>query len=102
MGSRLDLQKDLEELMEGHMVKFQPPPSFRLSYPCCVFSLSNGKTKFASNYPYLYKKKYMVTIITQDADSDLVEKMAMRFQTCVHERSYTADNLYHHVFILYY
>lgn len=102
MASRLDLQSKLKEFMNGGMVKFQPPPSVQLTYPCIVYSYSGGRTEFSDNDPYTYTKRYTVTIITRDPDSDLPDKFAMSFRMCVHDRSYVADGLYHHVFTLYF
>lgn len=101
MGSYLDLQKKLEDFMEGGMVKFQPSPSFRLTYPCIIYDYTGGRTNFSNNMPYTYRRRYTVTLITREADTDLPDRFAMSFPMCVHDRSYVADNLYHHVFTLY-
>lgn len=103
MAQRLDLQAELEDLMgAGKMVKFQPPPNYKLTYPCCLYELSSGTTRFADNYPYTFKKRYSVTIIDRNPDTDYVEMMAMRFQMCTMDRAYSADGLNHYVFTLYY
>lgn len=103
MAQRLDLQADLEEMMgAGVMVKYQPPPGYKLTYPCCIYEQSNGKTTFAANMPYTFTKKYTVTIIDPDPDTNYVEMMAMRFPMCVMDRPYVADNLNHYVFTLFY
>lgn len=101
MASYLDLQKKFEDFMEGRMVKFQPPPSYHLTYPCIIFSYTRGRTRFSDNMPYNYNRGYMVTIITRESDTDLPDRFAMSFPMCVHDRSYIADNLHHHVFTLY-
>lgn len=102
MGQRLDLQFDLEELMGGHMVKFQPPPSYKLSYPCIVYSMSAGRSRFAGNMPYTFTRRYMVTLIDRNPDSVYVEKLAMAFPMIVLDRTYTAEGLHHWVYTLYY
>lgn len=103
MGQRLDLQADLEDLMGPcAIVKFQPSPSYKLTYPCCLYEQSNGDTKFAANMPYVFTKKYSVTIIDRDPDTNYVEMMAMRFPMCVMDRAYAVDGLNHYVFTLYY
>lgn len=102
MASRLDLQSKLEEFMNGGMVKFQPPPSVQLTYPCIIFSYAGGRTEFSDNSPYMYTQRYTITIITRDANSNLPDKFAMSFKMCVYDRPYIADGLYHHVFTLYF
>lgn len=102
MGQRLDLQMKLEDLMgAGRLVKFQPPPNTELTYPCILYEQSNGKTRFANNYPYTFRKKYTVTLIDPDPDSVYVEMLATSFQMIVMDRTYVADNLNHYVFTLY-
>lgn len=102
MAQRLDLQAELEDLMgAGVMVKFQPPPNYKLTYPCCLYELSGGDTKFANNMPYTFEKKYSVTIIDRNPDTNYVEMMAMHFPKCVFDRAYIADGLNHYVFTLY-
>lgn len=86
----------------GVMVKFQPPPNYKMTYPCCRYELSGGDTRFANNTPYTFEKKYSVTIIDRNPDTNYVEMMAMRFPKCVFDRPYIADGLNHYVFTLYY
>lgn len=102
MASRLDLQQELEEFMEGGLVKFQPPPSYQLTYPCIVYDYTGGRTEFSDNKPYMYTPRYTITIITREASMDLPTRFAMRFPMCVHDRSFKTDNLRHHIFTLYY
>lgn len=85
----------------GATVKFQPPPSYKMTYPACRYEQSNGKTEFASNMPYSFTKKYTVTIIDRNPDTDYVEKMAMAFPMCVMDRAYAVDGLNHYVFTLF-
>lgn len=102
MAQRLDLQGCLEDLMgAGVMVRFQPPPNVKLTYPCCLYERSNGKTTFAGNMPYTFTNKYTVTIIDRNPDSIYVEKMAMTFPMCVMDRAYAADGLNHFVYTIF-
>lgn len=93
---------ELENLLgAGVMVKFQPPPGYKLSYPCCIYEQSNGDTKFGDNRPYIFTKKYSLTIIDRNPDTDLVELVAMHFPMCRMDRTFIADGLNHYVFTLY-
>lgn len=83
-------------------VYFQPPPSKKLFYPCIIYEQSNGKTTFAGNMPYTFQKRYSLKLIDRDPDTELVRELAMHFPMIVMDRAYTADNLYHYVFTLYY
>lgn len=83
------------------MVKYQPPPGYKLTYPCAVYEQGNGKTTFANNRPYTFTSKYTVKIIDPNPDTPYVEIMAMRFPMCVMDRTFIVDNLNHYVFTIY-
>lgn len=101
MGSRLELQTLLESLIGSSNVYFQPPPNLNMAYPCIVYKISDADTKFAGNVPYRYTKRYMITIMDSDSDSQIPDKIAM-LPTCIFDRSYVANNLYHTVFLLHF
>lgn len=102
MSRRLDLQLELEELLGSRNVYFQPPTSIKLKYPCIIYSLDSSYNTFANDKRYFNKKKYDVIFITNNADSDFADKIIEHFFYCAESRRYTAENLYHMAFILYY
>lgn len=99
MGSRLGLQDLLETLVDN--VYFQPPESLKLSYPCIVYSRSDMDTKFADDIPYAHSKQYQLIVIDKDPDSNIPGKVAL-LPMCTFDRHYTANNLNHDIFDLYY
>jgi hypothetical protein len=99
MGSRLSLHTVLKSILTN--VYFQPPPSLTMSYPCIVYERSNIDTKFADNNPYSLETRYMVTVIDPNPDSTSPMKIAA-LPKCNFDRHFTADNLNHDVFSLYY
>lgn len=101
MGSRLDLQTLLEVLLGSENVYFQPPPTREMSYPCIVYQRSDIRTDYANNDPYSLKKEYTLTVIDPDPDSLIPEKVA-NLQSSSFNRHFTADNLNHDVFTLFY
>lgn len=80
-------------------VYFQPPTS--MLYPCIMYQLDGGRTRFADDIPYGYDKRYQVTIIDKNPDSALFDKVAA-LPTAVFDRFYVANNLNHFVFTLYF
>lgn len=98
---RLELQALLEGLLQSTNVYFQQPPSTGMKYPCFIYALDNAKTEFAGNHPYSYAKRYAVTHISRDPDDPIPDKVAW-LQFANFNRAYTADNLHHKVFNLYY
>ena len=72
-----------------------------MEYDCIVYERKLIKPTFANNQPYLLHDCYQVTLIYGNPDSDLPKKVAL-LPMCVHERHFTADNLHHDVFTLYF
>ena len=101
MGQRLELQTILEGILNSRHVYFQPPANVQMQYPCIVYKRDIAVAQFAGNKPYRYTKRYEVTIIDSDPDGQISDKVAI-LPMCTHNRFFTADNLNHDVFILYF
>ena len=101
MPRRLKLQTLLEELLESRNVYFQPPTSVKMKYPAIVYGLEDIENTFANDGVYLSKRKYLVTVIDEDPDSEIVVKIS-QLPTCRFNRHFESDNLNHDVFTLYY
>lgn len=99
MGLRLELQRLLEEITDN--VYFQPPTNVQLKYPCIIYKRDFADTKFADNVPYAHKRRYMVTVIDQNPDSEIPGKVAT-LPMSLFNRFYTVDNLNHDVFSIYF
>lgn len=111
MGNRRhDLQKVLVSCLAkarpdienpDRHVYFQPPVNINILYPAIVYERSTGDTQFADNAPYVYEKRYSVTVIDSDADSSIPDEVAM-LPKCVADRHFVSENLHHDSFVLYY
>lgn len=101
MGSRLDLQALFEEILGSRNVYFQPPSTIRMSYPAIVYERIRIDTDHADNQAYFQHPKYSVTVIDPDPDSEIPGRVA-KLPMCSFDRHYTADNLNHDVFNLYF
>src|SRR3954467_15089804 len=99
MGQRSQLHQLLETFTE--YVYFQPPTNVKLKYPCIIYKRDFADTKFADDNPYTITTRYMVMVIDQNPDSDISSKVAA-LPMCLFNRFYTADNLNHDVYNLYY
>lgn len=96
---RLQLQSSLEEL--APYVYFQPPDKSEIMYPCIVYKRDFAENLFADNGVYRHKKRYQVTVIDRDPDSDIPDLVAA-LPLCSFNRFYTADNLNHDVYNLFF
>lgn len=101
MGQRVDLQAKLEELLGSEYVYFQPPANVQMVNPCIVYHRENTETLFAGNNPYRFTKRYEVTVIDRNPDSEIPDRVAA-LPMCLHDRTFAADNLNHYVFTLYF
>lgn len=101
MGTRTALQTIFETLLGTSNVYFQPPASVKMQYPCIVYSRDAANMIFAGNNLYRYTKRYQVTVIDRDPDSGIPDLVAA-LPLCSFTRFFTADNLNHDIFELYF
>src|SRR4051812_34274733 len=70
VASRLELQTLLESILALPNVYFQPPSNIQMQYPCIVYKRDDSQTDFADNRPYSRTKRYQVTVIDRNPDSE--------------------------------
>lgn len=99
MAARLQLHQLLETFTEH--VYFQPPTNVKLQYPCIIYKRDFAHTKFADDKPYDHIPRYMITVIDPNPDSDIPKKVAA-MPMSLFNRFYTADNLNHDVYSVYF
>lgn len=102
MASRLELHEELCTLLGTENVYFQPPESEKIKYDAIVYRLDDISSRQANNKNYMNHKRYELSLITRKADNDMVNDILHHFQYCIFNRSFITDNLYHHVFYIYY
>jgi len=101
MAQRLDLQALLIDLLGSGNVYFQPPASVAMKYPCIVYNRDHIDISHADNEPFKHQKRYQITVIDPDPDSDIPDKVA-NLPRVAFNRSFTTDNLHHDVFTLFF
>lgn len=101
MRPRIELQALLETLLGSENVYYQPPETVKMKYPCIRYEKSSEDNRFADNTHYMRFKRYDITVMTKDPDSDLPDKVA-NLDTAVFEREFKADNIYHTVYRIYF
>ena len=101
MTSRLNLHEELVAILGTRNVYYQPPESTKMKYPAIVYSRSDIDNRFANNEVYHQSHAYRVTIIDEDPDSEIVQKMS-KFKTAKFERHFTTNGLNHDIFAIFY
>lgn len=101
MAKRLELQVLLEGLLGSSNVYFQPPATVQMSYPCIVYERDYMFGRFADNIKYQHHKRYQVTVIDRNPDSEIPDKVA-NLSLCEFTRHFVTANLNHDSFNLYF
>lgn len=101
MGERLTLHQLLSDIEGVEGVYFQPIENVQMEHPCIVYERDFASPAFADNIPYLSFKRYQVTVIDRDPDSEIPDAVA-QLPYCSFSRFFKADNLNHDVFNLFF
>lgn len=102
MGSRLELQAKLEELLGSNNVYYQPPESKKISYDCIVYKKSDIWHRHADNKNYTSMDEYELTLIYKNPDRPIAKEILEAFPYSRFQRHFTSDNLNHDVMNIYY
>ena len=98
---RLELHELLAELLGSRNVYYQPPESVRMNYPAIKYSRDDIQNTFANNNVYMQQHAYEITVIDEDPDSEIVNKIS-KLPTARFERHFTSDDLNHDVYQIFY
>lgn len=102
MGSRLKLHEELCAILGTRNVYFDPPESVKMKYPCIRYSKGKPDQKKANNKVYVNTNRYEGVVIDEDPDSEIPSNLVAHFMMCSTDKGYTANNLHHTPFTLYY
>lgn len=101
MATRLSLQTLLETLLGSRNVYFDPPATKKLSYPCIIYTFGKEDKKRADNILYNHTQAYDIIYVDNNPDSTFPDVLR-GLPYCAFDRHYTADNLHHFVFTIYF
>lgn len=101
LDRRLELHGILCDILGNDHCYFQPPESVKLSYPCIIYQRNTGDTMYADNAPYSFRIRYQLMYVDKDPDAETIMSLAA-LPYCKMDVHYSANNLNHDVFTLYY
>lgn len=101
MKNRIDLHELLCKILGTRNVYFQPPETVKMEYPCIVYKRNLIDTDFADDKPYKNTKRYSITVIDKNPDSEIPDKVAM-LPMCRFDTHFTSENLNHDTYNIYY
>jgi hypothetical protein len=96
---RSELQTLLESVTPN--AYFQPPASLMMQYPCIRYERDGSGNQRADNLPYRTAKRYQITVIDRNPDSNLPDQVEV-LPYCGFDRWFAKDNLNHWVFNLFF
>lgn len=102
MASRLELHEELCEVLGSRNVYFQTPENVKMQYDAIRYKLAGKDLKRANNKIYLSTNRYDGVVITRDPDTAIPDRLLSRFEKGSFGTPYTADNLNHYPFTIYY
>lgn len=80
---------------------FQPPDNTKMRFPCIVYQRDYADVKYANNSPYSNTKRWKVTIIDEDPDSEIPDKVAA-LPLSTFQRFFVIDQLNHDIYNVYF
>ena len=99
---QIELQAILDALLpEGKRAYFQPPSNQQMEYPCIVYRRSAMQIDHADNVPYKHARRYSLTVIDWDAESEVLAKVEA-LPTVSFDRHYADENLNHDVYNIFF
>lgn len=101
MGNRISLQQKLESILGTRNVYYNPPENLAMKYPAIRYRLVGSSNAKANDSNYIKHRKYELTLIDYDADSQYVDLLE-ELPYCELNSPYTADGLYHFKFTLFF
>lgn len=102
MDRRLKFRDELQEVMQSNKLYFQPPDGSKITYPCAIYKVLNIDIDNADDLVYKHIVGWQITIIDRSPDSIYPDRLMKQFGRARFDRAFTADNLNHYVFTIYY
>lgn len=99
MGNREELHELLTTITPN--VYYQAPVNVNMRYPAIVYERRSIRKVSANNTVHRMDKSYLLTVMTDDPDSEIVDKIA-QLQYCSHDNHFVRDGLYMDTFVIYY
>lgn len=99
--SRKNLHDILCRILGSTNCYFSPPASIELKYPCIVYHFSNVDQQFADDRSYRNTRRWTVTIMDKDPESEIPDRM-LELPYCSSDRNFVSEGINHFVFTLFY
>lgn len=95
--TQLELSQTLHKICEHCYLS---APSSGMIYPCIKYSFEGQRVMYADNKKFIVMNHYTLILIDENPNSEYLD-LILDLDYCSLDRTYTADNLNHFVFTLY-
>lgn len=95
------LHNMLVEILGSNNVYYSPPDDMQLVYPCIIYQVDILGSAFADNTRYIKRNQYQITVIDEDPDSKIAEKI-LDLPSAYFDTFYPSNNLNHWQLSLYF
>ena len=102
MAKREDLHAEFCKILGTRNAYFNTPEDVKMQYDAIRYELSGKDLKRANNGLYKMTNQYSGVVITRNPDTPIPDLILNHFEMCSFGKPYTADNLNHYPFTLYY
>lgn len=99
--TRVSLHNELCEVLGAtDRVYFSAPT--HMKYPCIRYDDNGDEINYGDNKRYYVKRRWTITVIDPDPDSEIPANLMEHFDYCSKDRVYASDGLFHFVLSLFY
>lgn len=99
--TRIQLDDKFRAILGNNNTYFDPPTGFEMHYPCIKYDQPISSSKYADGVKYIKSQRYTVTVIDEDPDSEIANKLYDEFNYCYHNTSFESGGLHHFVYDIY-
>lgn len=94
---RKKLHEELVRIFGSDRVYFQPPASFKMTYPCIRYTLDGKDLRHADDLSYSIGDRYQVMVLSTDPDNGVINRILSEIRCSSFDRRYVFDGVYHDV-----
>ena len=83
-------------------VYYRSPESCKMIFPAIRYEVARLPVDHADNGPYRRSTIFTITVIEQDPDMPIAERIRATMSCCRHDRTYRTGGMVHNVFTVYF
>lgn len=103
MGKDREMLHDiLVDILGSNNVYYSPPDNMHMKFPCIIYRPAILGSRFADNTRYINMNQYSITVVDEDPDSKIADKILSLPSASSDAPCYTTENLNHWPLSIYF